>query len=193
MRGITAMGKKGKRKDDKNEEAEPSGERSSSRKQDPFYVNGLWVECHYNADAGEHKFKCSIMTHDADTGMYEVKAKDDNEVWTVHWDPNHGPGHGIWVKETPVTPEDPNKVGKSRKKGGAKRSTGPVKVPKKDATTAKAGKKGATNSHDTWMGLTPLVGNDPKLSAKEQQALDTAVDAGLENQFEVIEMTGQEW
>ena len=110
VRGITAMGKKGKRKDDKNEEAEPSGERSSSRKQDPFYANGLWVECHYNADAEEHKFKCSITKHDADTGMYGVKAKDDNEVWTVHWDPNHGPGHGIWVKEMPVTPEAPNKA-----------------------------------------------------------------------------------
>ena len=181
-----------KRKEEKNEEAEPNGKRSSSRKNDPFYANGLWVECHYNADADEHKFRCSITKHDADTGMYDVKA-EDGDVWSVHWDPDHGAGDGIWVKEPPVTPEDPNKVGRNRQKGGAKRGTGPVKVPKKEATTAKAEKKGATNSHVTWMGLTPLVGNDPKLSAKEQQALDTAVDAGLENQFEVIEMTGQEW
>ena len=182
-----------KRKEEKNEEAEPNGKRSSSRKNDPCHPNGKWVECHYNADSEEHKFRCSITRHDAATGMYDVKAKDDNEVWTVHWDPNHGPGHGIWVKEMPVTPEDPNKVGRNRQKGGAKRGTGPVKVPKKEATTAKAEKKGATNSVVTWMGLTPLVGTDPKLSPEEQQAVDEAVDAGLENQFEVIEMTGQEW
>ena len=105
-----------KRKHDKNEEAEPSGERSSSRKQDPFYANGLWVECHFNADAGEHKFKCSIIGHDAETGMYDVKA-EDGDVWSVHWDPDHGAGHGIWVKETPVTPQDPNKLAKKRQKG----------------------------------------------------------------------------